>query len=109
MRNREEILEALQASPDALLLIEEIRQSIAQETQKRNEFYDLVHEDHKVEFINGEIIFQSPVRKAHWLVSTRLTSRLNRYVEEHSLGIVGVEKVMITLSRNDYDRSGEPP
>ena len=103
MKNREELLEALQGSPDVLLLIEEVKQSLEQEAQKRNEFYELVHEDHKAEFINGEIIFQSPVRKVHWLVSTRLTSRLNSYVEEHNLGIVGVEKVMITLSRNDYE------
>ncbi len=103
MQKRDELLEALQAAPDALLLIEEVKQHIEHEINKRKEFYALVHEDHKVEFINGEIVFQSPVRKAHWLVSTRLASRLNSYVEENKLGIVGVEKVMITLSRNDYE------
>lgn len=103
MQNREELLEALQAAPDVLLLIEKFRQSIAQEANKRNEFYGLIHEDHKAEFINGEIIFQSPVKKVHWLISTELARQLGNYVKEHKLGIVGVEKVMITLSRNDYE------
>ena len=97
------MIEELQASPDALLIIERIQQLIREEATKRHEFYELIHEDHKAEFINGEIVFQSPVRKAHWYVSTRLLTGLHTYVEENNLGIVGSEKVMITLSRNDYE------
>lgn len=103
MKDQSTLLEELQASPDALLIIDRIQRSIREETTKRHEFYALIHEDHKAEFINGEIVFHSPVRKAHWAVSTRLLTRLNVHVEEHNLGIVGSEKVMITLSRNDYE------
>ena len=103
MKNQDTLLEELQASPDALLIIERIQQSIRQEATKRHEFYELVHEDHKAEFINGEVVFHSPVRKAHWSVSTRLLTQIHTYVEKHNLGIVGSEKVMITLSRNDYE------
>ena len=103
MKDQDTLVEALHASPDALLIIERIQCAIREEASKRHEYYDLIHEDHKAEFINGEIVFHSPVRKAHWHVSTRLLTRLNVHVEEHNLGIVGSEKVMITLSRNDYE------
>lgn len=103
MKEQHTLIDDLQATPDALLIIEQVQQAIHQETTKRREFYELVNEDHKAEFINGEIVFHSPVRKAHWHISTRLLTRLNTYVEEHDLGIVGAEKVIITLSRNDYE------
>ncbi len=103
MKDQDTLLEELQASPDALLIIERIQRSIRQEATKRHEFYELVHEDHKAEFINGEVVFHSPVRKAHWSVSTELVRQLSNFVKEHDLGIVGSEKVMITLSRNDYE------
>lgn len=103
MKDRNELLAALQASPDALLLIEEVKQAIEQEIAKRKEFYELIHEDCKAEFINGEIIFHSPVRRRHWRISMKLSRLLDEYVNKHDLGEVGVEKVMITLSRNDYE------
>jgi Uma2 family endonuclease len=103
MKDQDTLVKALHASPDALLIIERIQWAIREEASRRHEYYDLIHEDHKAEFINGEIVFHSPVRKAHWHVSTRLLTRLNVHVEEHNLGIVGSEKVMITLSRNDYE------
>lgn len=103
MKDRNELLADLQSSPDALLLIEEVKKAIAQEITKRKEFYELVHEDCKAEFINGEIIMHLPVRRKHWRVSMRLSRLLDEYVTKHTLGEVGVEKVMITLSRNDYE------
>ncbi len=34
---------------------------------------------------------------------------VDTYVDKHDLGFAGIEKIMILLTRNDYDRSGEPP
>lgn len=96
---RNEIL----AQPDAALLIQELQQLLEAEKVKRQEYYALVHEDAKAEFINGEIIYHSPVKRRHWLVSAKLSARLITFVEKHDLGEIGVEKVMITLTRNDYE------
>jgi Uma2 family endonuclease len=98
-----EILEKLVESPNAIKIIEAAQTVFEQEKIKRQEFYDLAHEDMKAEFINGEIIFHSPARMQHWDVSTRLTSLLYTHVKTNNLGIIGVEKVMIRLTRNDYE------
>lgn len=103
MESREVLLDKLKSAPDVLLLIEELQQKIAAEATERQKFYDLVHEDHKAEFINGEIIFHSPVKRQHWRVSANLCALLIPHVNEHQLGEVGVEKAMIRLTRNDYE------
>ena len=76
---------------------------LEKEQTRRAEYYALVHEDVKAEFINGTIVYQSPVRRRHWLVATRLAARSSEYVEKNQLGEVGAEKVMISLTRNDYE------
>ncbi len=73
------------------------------EKESRKAYYELVHENVKAEFINGEIIYQSPVKKAHWEVSANLSFLLQKYVREHDLGKVAIEKAMVSLSRNDYE------
>lgn len=103
MESREALLDKLKSAPDVLLLIKELQQNIAAEAKERQKFYDLVHEDHKAEFINGEIVFHSPVKRQHWLVSMQLSSQLHQHVKKRALGEVGVEKVMIRLTRNDYE------
>ncbi len=103
MESREVLLEQLRAAPDALLLIEELQQNIAKEAKERQKFYELVHENIKAEFINGEIILHSPVKMRHWEVSANLSALLISYVKTNRLGKVGVEKVMIRLTRNDYE------
>lgn len=103
MSTSEEILTKLLASPDAELIIKKYQEKVREEFARRKEFYDLVHEDTKAEFINGEIIFHSPVKGSHWKVTTKLASRLSVIVEDNNLGVVGVEKVMIRCTRNDYE------
>ena len=101
--NNSEILERLVESPNAIKIIEAAQSVFEKEKIERQKFYDLTPEDIKAEFINGEIIFHSPARMQHWDVSTRLTSLLYIHVKNNKLGIVGVEKVMIRLTRNDYE------
>ena len=103
MEERDTLLEKLKSSPDAVLLIHEFQQSLEEERKEREKFYELIHEDCKAEFINGKTIFQSPVKMRHWKVSMRLSALLHDYVTKNQLGEVGVEKVMISLTRNDYE------
>ena len=99
----QDLLTHLQESPDALIAINHFQEYLKTETQKRQEFYDLVHENIKAEFIQGEIVLHSPVKMRHWKVSSKVATKLNNFVDEHDLGIIGVEKVMIHLSRNSYE------
>jgi Uma2 family endonuclease len=43
------------------------------------------------------------VKNRHWVACTRIGSRLSNYVDDNKLGIVGVEKVLVHLTRNDYE------
>ena len=90
-----DVLQQLKDSPDAILIINQFNQHLEAETKKRQAFYDLIHEDCKAEFINGEIIMHSPVKRKHWLISSRVSKFLMNYVDDHNLGEIGVEKVMI--------------
>ena len=98
-----DVLQQLIDSPNAILIINQFNQHLKAETIKRQEFYDLIHEDCKAEFINGEIVMHSPVKRKHWLISSKVSFYLMAYVNEKGLGEIGVEKVMIELSRNNYE------
>lgn len=43
----------------------EITDILNDEQEKRNEFYMKMKEDEKVEFISGEIVYQSPAKFEH--------------------------------------------
>lgn len=98
-----DIFESLVQSPNAIKIIEAAQSVFEKEKEERLKFYDLSHENFKAEFINGEIVFHSPARLRHWDVSMKLSSLLHFWVAKNKLGIVGVEKVMIRLTRNDYE------
>ena len=89
--------------PDAPIQIEALNAALNEEKRRRQEFYDWVTEEVKAEFINGEIIIHSPVKKRHWNVSDLLSRLLSYYASMKKIGRVGTEKVMISLSRNDYE------
>jgi len=101
--SRTELLNQLQEHPDIVLLMQEVQVLLNREQNKRKEFRNLIHENIKAEFINGEMVMHSPVRRKHWKVSTNLVVRLGDYVNKNDLGEVGSEKVMIGLTRNDYE------
>lgn len=98
-----EILEKLVERPNAIKIIEAAQSVFEKEKTERQKFYDLLRENLKAEFINGEIIFHSPAQLRHLVVSAKLTRILDTYVAENNLGLVGVEKMMIRLTRNDYE------
>ena len=89
--------------PNAAILAERLKSALEQEQQKRRHFYEIIEESKKMEFINGEIIFQSPAKLRHTNSVKLLTNLLSNFVIEHRLGFVGSEKMLISLTRNDYE------
>jgi Uma2 family endonuclease len=89
--------------PSAPELIQRLQEQLAEERKRRQHFYNDIDDDMKVEFINGEIIVHSPVKKEHTDAVGFLFSLLNYYVRCAKLGYVGYEKVLTAFSRNDYE------
>ena len=95
--------ERLLTSPRLPFYARQIQAVLKSEDQKRRDFYNQITEDDKAEFINGETIFHSPVKLRHNNASLNLLMLLRAYVMRHDLGLVGHEKIMISLTRNDYE------
>ncbi len=99
----DEAFEQLLASPRLQLYAQKIGDVLAREAQRRQDFYAQLSDSDKAEFINGEVIFHSPVRLRHNRTAKRLLTLLDAYVLQHELGYVGFEKILISLTRNDYE------
>ncbi len=89
--------------PNALLLVEQVKSKLADERKRRRHFYEIVEENKKMEFINGELIFHSPVKLQHNRATKLLCKLLDTFGAKHELGYVGIEKLMVSLTRNDYE------
>ncbi len=89
--------------PNLREVLDELEQTWADEQRRRHTFWADVDETRKAEFIMGEIVYHSPVYGRHWMASTNLLTELLPYVKKNNLGKVAVEKVMIRLTRNDYE------
>ncbi|NJL15172.1 MAG: Uma2 family endonuclease [Microscillaceae bacterium] len=98
-----DLLDPIRHSPKLPDLIRELEAYWQAEQEKRHAFWADHDEGQKAEFIEGEIIYHSPVYGRHWKVSTQILRYLIPYVYEHQLGDVAVEKVMIRCTRNDYE------
>lgn len=84
-------------------MIHQLQKALEEEQKKRHHFYETVSEQQKSEFINGEVIVSPPVRIEHNEVNGNLYKIIDTYVVDHELGFVGMEKIMIQLTRNDYE------
>jgi Uma2 family endonuclease len=89
--------------PDAPTQIEALHQAMQTEQSRRHDFREWITPNVKAEFINGEVVLHSPVKKRHWSVTDLLSSLLSIYVRFKKLGRVGTEKVLVALTRNDYE------
>ncbi|GAB4333409.1 MAG: Uma2 family endonuclease [Flammeovirgaceae bacterium] len=87
----------------AIEIMQDLSDALALEDEKRKQFYANMTEQDKVEFINGQIVRHSPVKSMHNQCSLFLSTLLNFYVGKKELGYIGVEKVLIKLTRNDYE------
>src|SRR6185295_18943477 len=83
--------------------VAQLENILMDENDKRVDFYNSISEKDKAEFINGEVIFHSPVTRGHLFVSQNLMQLMKAYVDVNELGEVHAEKAMIALSRNDYE------
>lgn len=95
-------LEPLLNSPQLPLYARALQSFLDEEQHKRESFYDWLTEDVKAEFINGEVVVQTPATNRHTVASMNLTTLLSTYVELNDLGFVGAETVLVALTRNDY-------
>jgi len=96
-------LEAILDSPDAPNLVAQLQSKLELELQRRRQFYADIDDDMKAEFINGDIVIHSPVKKEHTDATGFLYKILDTFVRLAKLGYVGYEKVMTVLTRNDYE------
>ncbi len=104
MLTHSELLQELKKSPDLALLIKEANSILSENNEKRVVFYNSIKEFDKVEYINGEAIFHSPVRLKHSLISSNLSYLLLHHLKTTKLGgRICIEKVMIELTRNSYE------
>ncbi|MDZ7935214.1 MAG: Uma2 family endonuclease [Emticicia sp.] len=100
---QEDLLDRIMDLPDAPNLIREVTVKLNDETQRRHKFYNDIDEQMKVEFINGEIVMHSPVRREHNEATGLLYQLINVHVHKNKLGFVGFEKIMSKFTRNDYE------
>ena len=97
------LIENILNEPQAYYYVSEIQRILKQESLKRKEFYEKITPNDKAEFINGEIIFQSPVKLKHNRATLLLVKVLDTFVYKLKAGLVGFEKLLISLTRNDYE------
>jgi Uma2 family endonuclease len=98
-----DFVEKIMASPDAPQQFEALRSAIDDEKKRRHDFREWITPGIKAEFINGEIVLHSPVKKRHFSATDLLSRLLSFYGSIKKLGRVATEKAMITLTRNDYE------
>jgi Uma2 family endonuclease len=98
-----QLLETALQMPDAYIFMERLKNSLEKEQAKRKEFYKIIDENKKMEFINGEIYFHSPVKLWHNETSGHLYQMISAFIRKKKLGKVGIEKLLISLTRNDYE------
>lgn len=90
-------------APNAQLIIDRVQVMLNDEKKRRLEFYEWLQDDVKAEFINGEVIMHSPVKRRHLRASKRLFRLMYDYIETNDLGEVDTEKALVALTRNDYE------
>ncbi len=102
-RTSNELVAEILEYPFAPIIMDEVNKALEEERIRRKQFYDEITPSMKAEFINGQVIMHSPVRKSHYDTAFALAELLDAYVEKHKLGFVGHEKIMTALTRNDYE------
>ncbi len=75
------------------------------EELRRSYFLNEISEQHKSEFIDGQIVIHSPAKAKHIDVNIALTILLKLYVEENKLGYLATEKALVEMAevKNNYE------
>ncbi len=93
----------LKHAPNLPQVVDELLYFLEEERKKRNLFLETLNDDVKAEFIGGEIILNSPVKRKHYLVVKWLSKLMDTYASVKKIGEVATEKVLIHLTRNDFE------
>ncbi len=96
-------IEKIIHSPMLPEILKQIEAKVQEEQKKRQQFYEMINEDTKAEFIDGQIIFYSPAKSKHLLILGNLFNLLKNYVVSRKLGVVYSEHALVSLTRNDYE------
>ncbi len=97
------LLEAMLDSPELPQQVEKLTRALVDERARREQFYADMTPEKKMEFVNGAVVMHSPVKRRHAEASDRLFRLLSIYVDRHSLGWASHEKILVTMTRNDYE------
>jgi Uma2 family endonuclease len=103
MSSLPQIQKDILASPHAYIVLQRLQEALEKEKELRKHFYEIIEENRKMEFINGEIYFHSPVKLKHNEANGNIYKLLDTFCVENDLGTVGIEKLLVSLSRNDYE------
>ena len=105
----EATVEELVRSPLLPFIERRIHAFVEEEQKRRAEFHRAVdagdsrYDGKSIEFINGEVIELMAVQNKHANAGENLFVLLRVWVNQSGLGQVNHEKIMISLSRNDYE------
>lgn len=96
-------IEELSHSPRLPEVVEALSRKLREEREKRQQFYQEMTPEQKIEFIDGEVLMHSPARNIHLDVTSNTANLIRNYVALHKLGTVKVEKCLVVFPRNDYE------
>jgi Uma2 family endonuclease len=97
------VVDQLIQSPDFFQQLAMLNAHAEAEREARGKFHERMTEQEKTEFINGEVVLQSPAKLRHVQASDNLFELLSVHVKLNDLGIVRHEKLLISLTRNDFE------
>lgn len=103
LTSHKQLISTILEMPEAPFLVQDLQKTLKEESDRRLDFYNEITEQEKAEFINGEIIIHSPVMKRHHDAGTSLFKLMDYFIDKKNLGFLGYEKIMIALTRNDYE------
>ncbi|MEM9885704.1 MAG: Uma2 family endonuclease [Bacteroidota bacterium] len=98
-----DLVSAILEKPNAKIIVEKVNRELEAELTKRQAFYEMIDQDTKAEFVNGEVLFHSPVKKRHNDAAGHLYNLLKPFSSLMKLGYVGFDKILVSLTRNDYE------
>ena len=91
------------ASPALPRYVDALQALLADERTRREQFYEEMTEEQKIEFVNGKIFTHSPVKARHLDVGGNLYFLPKFHVARRELGWVANEKALVCPTRNDYE------
>lgn len=97
------VLEELMQAPELALWEAKIAARLREERDQRQQFYHDITPSMKAEFINGGFVLHSPATVKHNQVRMQLAHLLATHVKARRLGRVFDEKLLVSLTRNDYE------